>query len=78
MKSILIILLLVSVVGFPFVSGHPFTEETNPAKFSNVPAGITEVTVFYSEGIEIDFSDLKVFDSNGDQIDNKDTRYFHH
>ncbi len=76
MKKFLIVFLLIASVGFPLASAHPFTEETNPVKFSNVPAGTSEVTVYYSEGVEIDFSVLKVFDSNGEQVDNKDTRYF--
>lgn len=76
MKKFLIIFLIIATVGFPLASAHPFTEETNPVRFSNVPAGTSEVTVYYSEGVEIDFSVLKVFDSNGDQIDNKDTKYF--
>ncbi|MFB5597453.1 MAG: CopD family protein, partial [Nitrosopumilaceae archaeon] len=76
MKKFLIIFVLIATFGFPLVSAHPFTEDTNPTQFSNVLTGTTEVTVYYSEGVEIDFSALKVFDSNGDQVDNKDTRYF--
>ena len=66
MKKFLMVLFLVCIVGFPLASGHPFTGETIPAKFSNVPAGTSEVIVFYSEAIEIDFSALKVFDSAGE------------
>ena len=71
MKKIFILIILV-VIGIPLVYGHPFTEETDPTQSSNAPEGITEVVVNFSEGVEIDFSELKVFDNTGNQIDNKD------
>ncbi len=76
MKKFLLILLFVLSIGIPLAEGHPFTIETNPPQASNVPVGITQISIQYSEAIEIDFSTLKVYDSNGDQIDNKDTAYF--
>lgn len=76
MKKFLIIVLLVSVIGFPLAAGHPFTEKTEPAQSSNVPAGLTQIIIHYSEALEADFSELKVLDSNGNQVDNKDTAYY--
>ena len=76
MQKFLIALLVISFVSIPFASAHPFTEETIPSLTSNVPAGITEVIVFFSEPVDINFSEIKVLDSNGDQIDNKDTSYY--
>jgi copper transport protein len=76
MKKFLLILLFVSSIGIPLAEGHPFTIETNPPQGTNAPVGITQISVQYSEAIEIEFSALKVFDSNGDQIDNKDTMYY--
>ena len=76
MRKLFLVLMLVISFGFTLAEGHPFTLETNPPQASNAAVGITQVTVQYSEAIEIDFSVLKVFDSNGDQIDNKDTKYF--
>ncbi|MDH3617657.1 MAG: CopD family protein [Nitrosopumilus sp.] len=76
MRKILIISLLILSISLPFASAHPFTEETSPSSAVNAPIGITEITVIYSEPIELDFSSLKVFDSNGDQIDNKDSQYY--
>ena len=76
MKKFLLVLLLISSVGFPLADAHPFTESTDPAQSSNVLPGITQIVVHYSESLEVDFSELKVFDSNGNQIDNKDTTYF--
>ena len=75
MRKLLVIFILGTFFGLPLAEGHPFTLETNPPQFSNVPEGITQVQVFYSEAVEIDFSVLKVLDSNGEQLDNKDTTY---
>lgn len=75
MKKFFLVLIFVISAGFPLAEGHPFTIGTNPLQASNVPSGITQISVEYSEAVEIDFSVLKVFDGNGDQIDNKDTKY---
>ncbi|WP_316506951.1 CopD family protein [Nitrosopumilus sp.] len=75
MKKFLIVLLILSSTFIPFAAGHPFTEETIPSLTSNSPIGVREVIVYFSEPVEIDFSQLKVFDSDGNQIDNKDTKY---
>jgi len=76
MKKILIVLLILSVSSIPFVSAHPFTDETIPNLSSNAPTGVSEVIVFFSEPVELEFSTLKVLDNNGNQIDNKDTNYY--
>jgi len=76
MKKFLIVLIIFSSVSIPFASAHPFTEETIPSLTSNASTGITEVIVFFSEPVDIDFSEIKVFDSDGNQIDNKDTNYY--
>ncbi len=76
MKKILIVLLVLSLSSIPFVSAHPFTDETIPNLSSNAPTGVSEVVVFFSEPVELDFSTLKVLDNNGNQIDNKDTNYY--
>ena len=69
-------MLIVSFISIPFAAAHPFTEETIPSLTSKSPAGTTEVIVFFSEPVDIDFSELRVFDSDGNQIDNKDTAYY--
>ena len=76
MQKFLIALLVISFISIPFASAHPFTEETIPNLTSNAPAGTTEVIVFFSEPVDINFSEIEVLDSNGDQIDNKDTSYY--
>jgi copper transport protein len=62
-------------MSIPFAAAHPFTEETIPSLTSNSPTGVTEIIVYFSEPVELDFSVLKVLDNNGNQIDNKDTSY---
>ncbi|MGD2107227.1 MAG: copper resistance protein CopC, partial [Nitrosopumilaceae archaeon] len=76
MKNLVLVLLIIFSVSFPFASAHPFTEETNPSSTQNAPVGVTKVSVIFSEPVELDYSTLKVLDSNGDQIDNKDSKYF--
>ena len=76
MRKVLIILLVLSFVSIPFAAAHPFTEKTIPSLASNAPIGITEVIVYFSEPVDINFSEIKVFDNNGNQIDNKDTKYY--
>jgi len=76
MKGLLILLLVFSTISIPIVYAHPFTEETIPSLASNAPVGTSEVIVFFSEPIDVNFSEVKVLDNNGNQIDNKDTNYF--
>ncbi|NND86031.1 MAG: copper resistance protein CopD [Nitrosopumilus sp.] len=76
MMKFLLVLLIFSSMSIPFAVAHPFTLETIPSQESNAPAGTTEVIVYFSEPVEIEFSTLKVIDSDGNQIDNKDTKYY--
>ncbi|MGY5140084.1 MAG: virginiamycin B lyase family protein [Candidatus Nitrosopumilus sp. Bin_571-38] len=76
MQKFLIVLLVLSFISIPFAAAHPFTEETIPSLASNALVGTTEVIVFFSEPVDINFSELKVLDNNGNQIDNKDTNYY--
>ena len=76
MRIQLVISIILLTVSIPYAAAHPFTMETGPDSSSNVPVGITEVYVIYSESVELDFSSLKIFDNNGNQIDNRDTQYY--
>ena len=53
MQKLLITLLLISFISIPFVSAHPFTEETIPNLTSNAPVGTTEVTVYVRPRVAI-------------------------
>jgi len=76
MRGLLILLLVFSSISIPIAYAHPFTEETIPSLVSNAPTGTSEVIIFFSEPVDINFSEIKVLDNNGNQIDNKDTNYF--
>ena len=76
MRKFLIISLLILSMSIPYAVAHPFTMETSPNSSTNAAEGLTQVIVYFSEPIDVNFSSLKVFDNNGEQIDNKDTKYF--
>ena len=76
MRKFLIISLLILSMSIPYAAAHPFTMETSPNSSTNAAEGLTQVIVYFSEPIDVNFSSLKVFDNNGEQIDNKDTKYF--
>ena len=76
MKKVLLILFALSLVSIPLAAAHPFTERTIPDISSNGPVGTTKVIVYFSEAVDIDFSEMRVFDPNGNQVDNRDTGYY--
>ncbi|MBP0119577.1 MAG: CopD family protein [Nitrosarchaeum sp.] len=76
MRKSLIILSVILSISIPYAAAHPFTMETSPNSSSNAVEGLTQVIVYFSEPIDVNFSSLKVLDNNGDQIDSKDTKYF--
>ena len=76
MKKILIIIVLASCFTFGLAEAHPFIKNTQPVQSTNVPTGITQIVIHYSETVEKDYSVLKVLDNTGTQVDNKDTKYF--
>jgi len=56
MKKILIVLLVLSLTSIPFVSAHPFTDETIPNLSSNAPTGVSEVIVYFSDFLWLIFN----------------------
>ena len=64
------------MIGIPSAYAHPFLLDSEPGQAENAPVGTTQIVTYYSEAIEIDFSELRVFDSNGNKIDNLDTAYY--
>lgn len=65
-----------SVFVIPLAHAHPFYLDSQPQQSSNAPVNTNQVTVHFSEPVEIQFSEMKVLDSTGQEIDNKDTKYF--
>ena len=76
MNKLVFLLFLILVIGIPAAYAHPFLLDSEPGQGQNAPVGTTQIITFYSEAVEIDFSELKVFDSNGNKIDNMDTAYY--
>ena len=76
MNKLLFLPFLILIIGIPSAYAHPFLIDSEPGQGQNTAVGTTQIITFYSEAIEIDFSELKVFDSNGNKIDNMDTAYY--
>ena len=76
MNKLLLLSCLILIIGVPSVYAHPFLVDSEPSHAENAAVGTTQIITFYSEAVEIDFSELKVFDSNGNKIDNMDTAYY--
>ena len=76
MNKLLFLSFLVLIIGIPSAYAHPFLLDSDPGQGQNAAIGTTQIITYYSEAIEIDFSELKVFDSNGNKIDNMDTSYY--
>jgi copper transport protein len=51
---------------------HPFYVDSTPKPFQNTPESPVEVSVFFSEPIELPYSDITVLGPNGKSVDNKD------
>ncbi|KFM20258.1 Virginiamycin B lyase protein [Marine Group I thaumarchaeote SCGC AAA799-P11] len=60
----------------PSAYAHPFLLDSEPPAALTTPEGVERVTIYFSEAVDVDFSNIKVFDGNGEQVDNKDTAYF--
>ncbi|MFM7796609.1 MAG: copper resistance protein CopC, partial [Candidatus Nitrosotenuis sp.] len=73
MKKILVLLFLIIAISFPFAYAHPLIDNSSPNASTNVGAGLTQITIDFSEAVDIGYSYIKVFDSNGNQIDKKNT-----
>ena len=63
------------LIAFPLAYAHPFLLDSEPAQGQNVSIGTTQIITYYSEAVEIDFSELKIYDSDGNQVDNRDIAY---
>ena len=76
MNKLVFLLFLILIIGIPAAYAHPFLLDSEPGQTQSAPIGTTKIITYYSEAVEIDFSELKVFDSNGNKIDNMDTSYY--
>jgi len=58
------------------VYAHPFLLESEPSAASTTAQGVERIVIYFSEAVDVGFSNIKVLDGNGNQIDNKDTSYY--
>jgi copper transport protein len=53
-------------------SAHPFYVDSTPKPFQNIPKSPGEVSVFFSEPIELSYSDISVLGPDGEAVNSKD------
>lgn len=75
--AVLAIPLMLASPAVPSAYAHPYIEQTIPSTAQNAPAGTGEVVVYFSESVDIEFSEIKVIDDRGERIDNRDLAYYH-
>ena len=75
MKKILAVFALIFALSITPAFAHPLIDNSNPKASTNVGSGLTQITIDFSEAVDVGFSYIKIFDSNGNQIDNKNTQY---
>ena len=66
--SFLVLCISYAIVAF----AHPFYVDSTPKPFQNTPESPAEVSVFFSEPIELPYSDISVLGPDGKVADNKD------
>ncbi|HKX80928.1 MAG TPA: copper resistance protein CopC, partial [Nitrososphaera sp.] len=74
--SIFAALLALSAVGpIQQASAHPVYVDSEPRAFESVRSAPTEVSVFFSEAIELDYSSISVLGPEGTRVDRNDRHY---
>ena len=76
--SIVLVLCITALIGFGTVhsaSGHAFVTDSNPSQSQSMPISPKQIDVFFSEPVDLRYSNLKVLDSTGNQVD---LRQVHH
>ena len=73
-SAILLSLLLIALPGIPKSFAHAFIVKSDPSDSQTLNSPPSKVDVYYSDPIDIRYSQLKVLDSSGKQVDNKDVK----
>ena len=55
--------------------GHAFLTSSNPAPSQSISASPANVETFFSEPVDIRYSEIKIFEEAGNEVDSKDTHY---
>ena len=75
---LILITCLVSLVGFGAIHtsfGHAFVLSSSPSSSQSLAQSPQQVSVFFSEPVDLRFSHLKVLDSNGKEVDKGDVHH---
>ncbi len=75
--AVLAVPLMLASPAVPLASAHPYIDQTIPSTAQNAPVGTGEVIVYFSESVDIEFSEIKVINDKGERIDNRDLAYYH-
>ena len=67
-----IILLMFASYWMPQSFAHPVYVDSSPRPFQSMPSSPTEVNVFFSEPIELDYSSIRVLGPDGSTVDLND------
>ena len=71
MKRIILSLLIV-LVGLAQLEAHAFLKRAEPAVGSTVQKSPDEVRIWFTENIELAFSQIQVFNASGKEVDKRD------
>ena len=69
-----VLAVLVSLIAATQAWAHAFIDHTDPLVGSTVKQPPAEVNLWFTEGLEAGFSNVKVFDAEGKEADKKDVR----
>ncbi len=76
--SLVLVLCMAILIGFGAIHtsfGHAFVINSSPSQSVSIAASPQQIDVFFSEPVDLRYSNLKVLDSNGKQVDKGDVRY---
>ena len=72
MKSTIVSLFLIVLIGAARIEAHAFLRDAEPAVGSTVQTSPNEVRIRFTENIEPAFSSIRVFDASGKEVDKRD------
>lgn len=76
--SLVLVLCMTILLGFGAIHtsfGHAFVINSSPSQSESIAASPQKIDVFFSEPVDLRYSNLKVLDSNGKQVDKGDVGY---
>ncbi|MEO9321628.1 MAG: copper resistance protein CopC [Nitrososphaera sp.] len=74
-SSLLAVSILLAAPAIPKSYAHAFILKSTPADGSSLSSPPSSVDVYFSDPVEVKYSQVKVIDSSGKQVDNGDVKY---